>query len=619
MTSTPTATATFTPTFTPSNTPTITPTNTPAPCGNYLVSQTTGASIVAGTTNIGNACDDCMTTVPLPFAYQFYDQSFTSVNVSSNGNLQFTSANADYANVCLPQAAFNNTIFAYWDDLLTTAVGEGIFTSVSGVAPNRVFNIEWRAHQITGTGAINFEVRLYEGSVSRFDIVYGAVPEGGSSATVGSQRGTGSFVSQIECNTPNTISSGLQLSFVRPTCTACIGDYLVTTATGGSIVAGTADTSNHCDDCSTSIPLPFTYTLYDQSFTGASVTSNGQLDFQTADTAYTNSCFPDAAASYAIFPHWDDMRTDAQPNCPAGGCGVFTSVSGTAPFRVFNIEWRAVYFNDGTAVNFEVRLYEGYNYFEVVYGTGAQAGSSATIGSQMSTGSRFTQYECNTGGVPAGTVLRFNLVCQAATPTPTNTVTATGTATITSSPTSPATLTPTSTFTPSPTATAVDVVIGHVTWQGPLAQPSVRQQLPVTLTLALTGYPDLEYTGLTTDASGFFTVTLVGQPSGLYNWRVKGPKYLSGCGTMSVTYNGTTQQEMGLMKAGDIDATHNNIVNAGDFNVMKGVFGQASVLGDLNNDGQTNAQDFNLLKGNFGQSGCAPILSGAGKSPGVTP
>jgi hypothetical protein len=62
---------------------------------------------------------------------------------------------------------------------------------------------------------------------------------------------------------------------------------------------------------------------------------------------------------------------------------------------------------------------------------------------------------------------------------------------------------------------------------------------------------------------------------------------------------------MGQQRAGDTDASHNNIVNTVDFTTLKGVFGQASSVGDLNNDGVTNTSDFTLLKGNFGQSGAA--------------
>ena len=55
----------------------------------YQIAQI-GGSIVPGTTDIGNHGDDTVTTIALPFSYTFYDQSFTSINLSSNGNAQFT-------------------------------------------------------------------------------------------------------------------------------------------------------------------------------------------------------------------------------------------------------------------------------------------------------------------------------------------------------------------------------------------------------------------------------------------------------------------------------------------------------------------------------------------------
>ena len=116
----------------------------------------------------------------------------------------------------------------HWDDLRTDqtgtgctaygGVGCGIFTSTSGTAPNRIFNIEWRTVYFgANTTRANFEVRLYENpALNRFDIVYGEVAQGGSSATVGVQRDTGSFFTQFECNTAGTLTSGLQLVATPP-------------------------------------------------------------------------------------------------------------------------------------------------------------------------------------------------------------------------------------------------------------------------------------------------------------------------------------------------------------------------------------------------------------------
>src|SRR5207248_2260571 len=113
---------TSTPTNTFTSTPTITPSPTATVCGNYNTS-TTGGAIVAGTTDIGNHTDDGTTNIVLPFTMQFYNNlSASSVNVSSNGDLQLTGINTAYTNDCLPSATLvGPTIYAHWDDLMTNA------------------------------------------------------------------------------------------------------------------------------------------------------------------------------------------------------------------------------------------------------------------------------------------------------------------------------------------------------------------------------------------------------------------------------------------------------------------------------------------------------------------
>ena len=187
----------------------------------YSVSTMTGQSLVPGTTNIGNSGDDVITNIVIPFTFNFYSTPFTGANVSSNGNLQFTSSSTAFSNVCpFPVATLNNLIAPHWDDLRTDSAGLGIFTSTSGSAPNRIFNIEWRAVHFSTGGTFNFEIRLYE-TTGQIDFVYGTIADGagndnGASATVGIQKGTGSggpsdFTS-FSCNTA-LLSPGLKVSF----------------------------------------------------------------------------------------------------------------------------------------------------------------------------------------------------------------------------------------------------------------------------------------------------------------------------------------------------------------------------------------------------------------------
>jgi hypothetical protein len=224
---TPTPTVTGTPpTATPTRTPTATPSQTPTPCGNnagYIVAQGTG-TIVPGTTDTGNRCDDCLTTVALPFTYNLYGTGYSVAAVDSNGTLQLVANGSTFTNTCLPATGDTYTIFPYWDDQLTVPTGKGIFTSISGTAPNRIFNIEWRTcGYATGATCLansdaNYEVRLYEGQ-NKFDIVYGpmASAQTGNSATIGVQKDATLFT-QYSCNTAVPGLIGLLLTFSQPSC-----------------------------------------------------------------------------------------------------------------------------------------------------------------------------------------------------------------------------------------------------------------------------------------------------------------------------------------------------------------------------------------------------------------
>jgi hypothetical protein len=247
-------------------------------------------------------------------------------------------------------------------------------------------------------------------------------------------------------------------------------DHYVITQIGGSIVPGTVDIGNHTDDGTTFVAIPWgSYTLYDQTFSGVNVSSNGNVQFTTTDINWVNSCpLPwntPGSHDYTIFPYWDDQLTSANPGCagfPGGACGIFTSVTGSAPNRIFNIEWRTVYFsNTSQHANHELRLYEGQRRFDVIYGTVDQANSSATAGVQRSN-TAFDQYFCNGSG-GAATGGQSYIITPCGTPTPTPTPTATATATATATPTATATATPTATATATPTSTPTPTPAGVIT------------------------------------------------------------------------------------------------------------------------------------------------------------
>ncbi len=219
----PTATATPTPSD-PGGTPTSTPTATPTPmqtCCQYVTSSGTG-TIVSGIIDTGNHCDNCLTQITFPFPVQFYNSTFTQAYVSSNGNLQFVGNEPYLGSSCpLPNNCMNAVIFAYQTDLRTDDPKGGIFTSVRGSAPNRVFNIEWRTTYFDRTGTANFELRFYENQTS-FDVIYGANTDSGAAEASGVQlsgMGDTCDATTFSCQAP-ILTNGLKVTYEVVPCGA---------------------------------------------------------------------------------------------------------------------------------------------------------------------------------------------------------------------------------------------------------------------------------------------------------------------------------------------------------------------------------------------------------------
>jgi hypothetical protein len=296
--------------------------------------------------------------------------------------------------------------------------------------------------------------------------------------------------------TPPTATATAQAtSTALPTVTAC-SNYTYTTGTGG-IEPGTVDIGNHCDDCATYITLPFPIKLYDQTFNNATIASNGNIQFVTTDFAYGNACLPVPIFEYGIIAYWDDLTT----SCP--NCGIYTSVSGDAPDRIFNVEWRSQVLGVNTAARFEIRLYEGQDKFDLVYGNVIDAGRSATIGVQRDMGA-FTQYSCNTVSVTPNLMLTFTLpacAIETATPVATSTIQATQTPVDPTSTTVP-TLTP-----PEATATVTLTAIATGT-PTPVLPTSTLTSIPATDTPVATQTP-VEPTATIIPSTATSTVTPV--------------------------------------------------------------------------------------------------------------
>ena len=207
--------------------------------GNYTFTSATGGSIPTGGALVtGSQADDAVVavTVPSGFSFSVYGTTVaggTSIRASTNGNLQFATAGSTaYANVALPVSsaggtgtfpASTPTVFAYWDDLNLTGTGNGIYTVLTGTAPNRIWTVQWKGVLYGTSTAVNFAAQFHEGS-STIDLVYvNAAGASGSSATIGVQSASsGTNFRQYSLNTAS-VSSGTKLTATLPTCTSGTG------------------------------------------------------------------------------------------------------------------------------------------------------------------------------------------------------------------------------------------------------------------------------------------------------------------------------------------------------------------------------------------------------------
>jgi hypothetical protein len=195
----------------------------------YTFDQGTGGTITTtGTLLAGSRADDAVAslTVPADFNFSIMNTPIaggSTLRVSTNGNIQFVSSGGTEAWGNTPLPAFGSgggqgvfpvdapTLFAYWEDLDLRGSG-GVFTEVTGTAPNRVLKVEWRGKIANGGPAVDFAVLFRENS-NLFDIVYkNAASADGSSATIGWQAGDhGTDFTAFSINR-STVTSGMTLT-----------------------------------------------------------------------------------------------------------------------------------------------------------------------------------------------------------------------------------------------------------------------------------------------------------------------------------------------------------------------------------------------------------------------
>lgn len=148
----------------------------------YALTDLGAGSFALGGVSQGWNADDQVWTLTLPFAFPYYERSYTKVYVSSNGFVDLAPTDAEAVN--RPDWLRGSLRIApLWDDLRTDLGGQGIFvdTSVGGQV-----RIRWAAESFNSGSPCNVALVLFSDGRIRFE--YGSGNQG-LTPNVGISRG----------------------------------------------------------------------------------------------------------------------------------------------------------------------------------------------------------------------------------------------------------------------------------------------------------------------------------------------------------------------------------------------------------------------------------------------
>jgi photosystem II stability/assembly factor-like uncharacterized protein len=230
---------------------------------NFIVSKIrTPYDEISG--SAGPAGDDAQMRVPLPFTFVYDNYTYDSVQISTNGWMEFGTG----IRGSLRGLSTNGQLGGYFIPLLTTtgrptktlcpwlgdmATGTGqISYTALGVTPNRTFVIQWRnilAYYDAGstTTYLNFQIRLHE-TTNDIEFQYGplmagSLPIGATGASIGMKDYIGGDyriydVTKYDVCTMGDLNQNLNPLTDWPGEDSC---FLITTNIQGTSVALTAD------------------------------------------------------------------------------------------------------------------------------------------------------------------------------------------------------------------------------------------------------------------------------------------------------------------------------------------------------------------------------------------
>ncbi|MCO4773875.1 MAG: hypothetical protein KDA24_27835 [Deltaproteobacteria bacterium] len=172
--------------------------------------------------------DDGSASVPLPFAFEFYGQTYSQLRVHSNGGITFGStADLDASHTCPVALSPAPSIYPLWMDLDPSSGGQ-IYAASTGSAPNRIFLVEWfNMPRFGGSGVVSFEAKLFEED-HHIEFHFQDLDFDGSDYDDGKQAVVGitstSDALLYGCDAPSAVTGGEAVGYFPPPCNDVDGD-----------------------------------------------------------------------------------------------------------------------------------------------------------------------------------------------------------------------------------------------------------------------------------------------------------------------------------------------------------------------------------------------------------
>jgi hypothetical protein len=204
--------------------------------------------------------DDSNANVALPFAFNFFGNTYNDMFVGSNGFITFGAGSNVFVNGPIPSAALpNNALYVLWDDF-NPGAGGAVLTETRGTAGTDLRQIvQWdNVPQFAAADANTFQAILHENGTVEYR--YGTISNvGGGDVTVGAENEDGTAATTVD---DSTVVSGTSQSarFVPgfsncPSCAwqtdGCFADYTNDDGIDGDdVIAFFADwdSNNSCAD-----------------------------------------------------------------------------------------------------------------------------------------------------------------------------------------------------------------------------------------------------------------------------------------------------------------------------------------------------------------------------------